>query len=94
MRRKIYKAEDEGNADPNKQQQTDNGEAFGRSAGWQAAGSIATSIGQAFRPTNSADQTASAIGQGIGDAVSQIHPIAAIAVAAGRIMDSALGDSG
>lgn len=62
--------------------------------------SIANGISQITSSINSnssnaqTDSAAYSAGQGIGDAVSKIHPIAAAAVAAGRVVDSLVGDKG
>lgn len=42
----------------------------------------------------SADPTSYAIGQGIGDVVSKINPIAGIAVQAGKLVDNLMGENG
>lgn len=56
-----------------------------------------SSIMKSFSSNSSnakADPESYAIGQGIGDAVSKIHPIAAAAVAVGGVVDQLMGDSG
>lgn len=72
----------------------------GGSKGLNIASGIAGGVSSALKSISSnssnaqADPESYAVGQGIGDAVSQIHPIAAIAVAAGRTADLFMGDSG